>query len=81
MLCKLKKSINGLKQTSRSWNIHFDQAIKTFDFDQCLDESCVYKKCNRKAMVFHVLYVDDMMLIRNDVGVLSSVKVWLSNQF
>ena len=33
MLCKLKKSIYGLKQASRSWNIRFDQAIKSFDFD------------------------------------------------
>ena len=28
-----------------------------------------------------VLYVDDILLIGNDVGVMSSVKIWLSNQF
>ena len=28
-----------------------------------------------------VLYVDDILLIGNDVGVMSSVKVWLSSQF
>ena len=28
-----------------------------------------------------MLYVDDILLIRNDVGVMSSVKIWLSNQF
>ena len=28
MVCKLKRSIYGLKQASRSWNIRFDQAIK-----------------------------------------------------
>ena len=32
-------------------------------------------------MVFLVLYVDDILLIGNDVGTLSSVKVWLSTQF
>ena len=31
--------------------------------------------------VFLVLYVDDILLIENDVGTLSSVKVWLSAQF
>ena len=31
--------------------------------------------------MFLVLYVDDFLLIRNDVGVMSSVKVWLSSQF
>jgi len=32
-------------------------------------------------VVFLVLYVDDILLIGNDVGVLSSVKACLSNQF
>ena len=32
-------------------------------------------------MMFLVLYVDDILLIGNDVGVMSSVKVWLSSQF
>ena len=31
--------------------------------------------------MFLVLYVDDILLIGNDVGVMSSVKVWLSSQF
>ena len=37
MLCKLKRSIYGLKQASRSWNIRFDQEIKSFGFEQNLD--------------------------------------------
>ena len=31
--------------------------------------------------MFLVLYVDDILLIGNDIGVMSSVKVWLSSQF
>ena len=44
MVCKLKRSIYGLKQASRSWNIRFDQAIKSFSFEQNHDEPCVYKR-------------------------------------
>ena len=33
-VCKLQKSIYGLKQASRSWNIRFDQAVKGFGFIQ-----------------------------------------------
>ena len=39
----------------------------------------MYKKCNGSVVVFLVLYVDDILLIGKDVGVLSLVKVWLSS--
>ena len=38
MVWKLKRSIYGLKQASRSWNIGFDQAIKSFGFEKNLDD-------------------------------------------
>ena len=40
---KLLRSIYGLKQASRSWNLRFDDTIKTFGFEQNVDEPCVYK--------------------------------------
>lgn len=80
-VCKLHKSIYGLKQASRSWNVRFDETIKTYDFIQNMDEPCVYKKIQGDAIVFLVLYVDDILLIGNNVAMLSTVKLWLSNQF
>ena len=81
LLCKLNRSIYGLKQASGSWNIRFDQAIKSYGFEQCPDESCVYRRHNGSVVLFLVLYVDDILLIGNDVTVLSIVKVWLNSQF
>ena len=78
-VCKLKRSIYGLKQASRSWNIRFDQAIKSFGFKQNLDEPYVYKRHQDKVVMFLMLYVDDILLIGNDVRVMSLVKVWLSS--
>ena len=62
------KSIYGLKQASRSWNLTFDEA-------------CAYKYIKGKVVVFLVLYVDDILLIGNDVETLSNVKKWLANKF
>ena len=81
MVCKLKRSIYGLKQASRSWNIKFDQVIKSFGFEQNLDKTCVYKRHRDKVIMFLVLYVDDILLIVNDVGVMSSIKICLPSQF
>nr|GEY76033.1 hypothetical protein [Tanacetum cinerariifolium] len=45
-VCKLQRSIYGLKQASRSWNKRFDEEIKRFGFAANLDEPCVYQKAS-----------------------------------
>ena len=80
-VCKLLRSINGFKQASRSWNLRFDETIKTFGFEQNVDEPCVYKYIKETKVVFLVLYVDDILLIGNDIGLLSDVKKWLVEKF
>ena len=80
-VCKFLRSIYGLKQASRSWNLHFDETIKTYGFEQNVDEPCVYKYIKEKKVVFLVLYVDDILLIGNDVETISNVKKWLAEQF
>ena len=80
-VCKLQKFIYGLKQASRSWNIRFDEIIKMFGFIKTEDEPCVYKKISGCIVVFLILYVDDILLIRNDIPSLQSVKELLSKNF
>ena len=41
----------------------------------------MYKKLSGRAIAFLILYVDDILLIGNDVGMLSSVKLWLLQNF
>lgn len=74
MVCKLQRSIYGLKQASQSWNIRFDEIIKQFGFQQNMDEPCVYKKCQDKIVIFLMMYVD-ILLIGNDVGTLSTIGI------
>ena len=80
-VCKLKKSIYGLKQASRSWNLRFDEVVKKFDFIRCEEEPCVYKKFSGSKVAFLVLYVDDILLIGNDIPMLETVKEWLKKYF
>jgi len=80
-ICKLKKSIYGLKQASRSWNIPFDEVVKGFGFRQNEEEPCVYKNESGSVVVFLILYVDDILLIGNYIPMLQSVKTSLNNSF
>ncbi|KAK8660209.1 hypothetical protein V6N13_051143 [Hibiscus sabdariffa] len=56
-VCKLQRSIYGLKQASQSWNLRFNDAIKEFGFIRNDDEPCVYKKIFRRIVSFLILYV------------------------
>ncbi|CAL9019506.1 unnamed protein product [Prunus brigantina] len=46
-----------------------------------MDDQCVYKKVSGSSVVFLILYVDDIPIIGNDIGMLSSVKPWLTKSF
>ena len=80
-VCKLQRSIYGLKQASQSWNLRFDEAIKVFGFIKNKEEPCVCKKVSGSAIFFLVLYVDDILLIGNDIPALQNVKYWLGSFF
>ncbi|WVZ89575.1 LOW QUALITY PROTEIN: hypothetical protein U9M48_035957 [Paspalum notatum var. saurae] len=73
-VCKLLKSIYGLKQASRSWNLRFDEVVKGFGFIKNVEEPCVYKKWERARLSGLILYVDDILLIGNDIPMLEAMK-------
>ncbi|GKA18856.1 retrotransposon protein, putative, ty1-copia subclass [Tanacetum coccineum] len=80
-VCKLQKAIYGLKQASRSWNLCFHEKVTQFGFSRSEYESCIYVKVSGSVVVFLVLYVDDILLIGNDIPTLQSVKDWLGKCF
>ena len=65
--CKLQRSIYGLVQETRSWNKRFDSVIKAFGFIQTFGEACIYKKVSGSSIAILILYVDDILLIGNDI--------------
>ncbi|GJS92645.1 retrotransposon protein, putative, ty1-copia subclass [Tanacetum coccineum] len=80
-VCKLKRSIYGLKQASRQWNKRFDDKIKKFGFTQNRDEPCVYLKASGSNVTFLILYVDDILIMGNNIPMLQDVKSYLGKCF
>jgi hypothetical protein len=55
--------------------------VKGFGFIRNGEESCVYKKFSGSSKAFLLLYVDDILLIGNDVKFLSTIKGSLKKSF
>ncbi|KAL0293763.1 UNVERIFIED_CONTAM: Retrovirus-related Pol polyprotein from transposon TNT 1-94 [Sesamum radiatum] len=80
-VCRLQRSIYGLKQAFRSWNTHFNEVIRGYNFIKNDYDPCIYKKISGSSVAYFVLYVDYILLIGNDVKMLGDIKAWLSTQF
>ncbi|GKA15124.1 retrotransposon protein, putative, ty1-copia subclass [Tanacetum coccineum] len=80
-VCKLKRSIYGLKQASMQWNKRLDDEIKKFSFSQNRDEPCAYMKASGSYVTFLILYGDDILIIGNNIPMLQDVKSYLGRCF
>jgi hypothetical protein len=74
LVCKLKKSLYGLKQSPRMWYQKFDTYILGLGFVRSRDDHCVYSKKVGNHFIYVVLYVDDMLLVGNNMDVIKEVK-------
>ena len=80
-VCKLNRSIYGLKQASRQWYILFDNAITSYGFSMTEGDRCIYFKIVGDKFILLSLYVDDILISSNDKSMLLEVKSWLSSKF
>ena len=85
MVCKLRKSLYGLKQSARCWNVDMDQFLKALGYVQSSADPCVYSKTEvkdgKKCLMIIALYVDDVVLASNDVQMLKMEKAKLKERF
>lgn len=83
LVCKLKKSLYGLKQAARCWYDKFDSELKSIGFTESLVDPCVYfiQGKNVKDNVYILLYVDDVVIITGNMTKLNQVKSTLMKKF
>ena len=81
MVCRLQKSIYGLKKASRQWYLKFHDVVTSLDFEENTVDSCIYLKISGRKFIFLILYVDDILLASNDLVFLMDVKRMLSKNF
>nr|GEY83615.1 ribonuclease H-like domain, reverse transcriptase, RNA-dependent DNA polymerase [Tanacetum cinerariifolium] len=59
---KLTKSLYGLRQILRAWNIKLDQTLKSLDFKKCNLKQAVYMKRSKTSTLIVGVYVDDLII-------------------
>ncbi|KAL0350043.1 UNVERIFIED_CONTAM: Retrovirus-related Pol polyprotein from transposon RE2, partial [Sesamum radiatum] len=78
---RLKRSLYGLKQTSRRWNIELTTKLQEFGYVQCPHDHCLFLKIIDAYFVGSLVYVDDILLIGNSVEEIIVVKNYLHSLF
>ena len=81
LVCRLKKSIYGLKQASRQWYLKFHSVVSSYGFVENKVDQCIYCKVSGRKFIFLILYVDDILLASSDLGLLHETKRMLSKNF
>ena len=61
-VCKLNKSIYGLKQSPHCWYSNFDVFLKEMKFTQTASDPCICYRKAEKDIMFIRVYVDDLIL-------------------
>jgi transposase InsO family protein len=62
LVCKLNKSIYGLKQAAKVWNEKLHGALTKLGFKQSTSDPCLYSKNKSKALQYVAVYVDDLLI-------------------
>ena len=78
-VCRLQKSLYGLKQSPCAWFGKFNQAIEEFGMHKSKSDQFVFYKNSSSGML--VVYVDDIVITKSDSKSISSLKPFLQSQF
>ena len=81
LVCKLSKSIYGLKQSPRCWNTALHTHLVKMNFQQLHSNPCIYKSKTEGDKFFIGVYVDDIVLAGENETRIQEVKQMLASKF
>ena len=79
--CKLNHSLYGLKQSGRCWYEKLHSTLLQMNFKRCEVDYCVYRLEENGQFIWLTVYVDDLLLISNNLDFLNQFKTRMSKTF
>ena len=81
LVCHLRKSLYGLKQSSRCWYEELKQHLVDMGFTISLADPCVFYKWTNNDLAIIGVYVDDLILLVDLLCEMLDIKADLSSRF
>jgi hypothetical protein len=81
LVCRLKKSLYGIKQASRAWYAKMNSYLLSHNFVRLKSDPNVYMLRTTDSLLILVLYVDDLLIIGSSSSSISTVKRILYDRF
>lgn len=78
---KLARSLYGLKQASRQWNVKLTTALLSIGFSQTKSHPSLFIKQSSNYFAALLVYVDDIIIASDSMDVIDSLKEFLETSF
>lgn len=72
-VCRLRKSLHGLKQSPHMWHMRLTNALLAFGFHSSKADVSLYSLRRGAVTFFCLIYVDDLMILSNDAMLLADL--------
>jgi hypothetical protein len=80
-VCLLIKSLYGLKQSGRRWNVKINQSLLSIGFTPLHADRCVYVRRRADDIIIIALYVDDLLIASSRKTEMGSIKRMLTQLY
>ncbi|KAI3515606.1 hypothetical protein L1887_14507 [Cichorium endivia] len=81
LVCRLKKSLYGLKQTSPQWYAKLSSALSIMGYCRSSNDHSLFIKKINGSLVIVAVYVDDILLTQDNLEEIAQLKQFLDDTF